>query len=161
MDAETSAREEIVVALDRLWRSDGERLWRAVFAFVHDQALADDAVAEAFAQCLSRGAEVRDARAWVRRAAFRIAAGQLQERLRWRELVVEPAVEVPEPPDRLMRALRSLPSHQRAAIVLRHYVGCSTDEIAQILGASRATVRVHLSRGRRRLRTLLEEDDDG
>jgi DNA-directed RNA polymerase specialized sigma24 family protein len=32
--------------------------------------------------------------------------------------------------------------------------------VAATIGASRATVHVHLSKGRRRLRELLEEDED-
>jgi DNA-directed RNA polymerase specialized sigma24 family protein len=61
--------------------------------------------------------------------------------------------------DRLLAALRRLPRHQRAALVLRFYAGYGTDEIAQVLGSSRATVRVHISRGRRRLRSLMEENE--
>ncbi|MGH2660633.1 MAG: sigma factor-like helix-turn-helix DNA-binding protein [Actinomycetota bacterium] len=37
--------------------------------------------------------------------------------------------------------------------------GISTREVATILGCSSATVRVHLSQGRRRLRRLLEDRD--
>jgi RNA polymerase sigma-70 factor (ECF subfamily) len=159
MEADTSSHDDVVADLDRLWRNDGERLWRALFAFAHDRAIADDALAEAFAQCLARGDAVRDSSAWIRRAAFRIAAGQLQDRRRWAPLSAEPSEEPPEPPGPLLAALRQLPEHQRAAVVLRYYVGCETDEIAEILGSGRATVRVHLSRGRRRLRTLLEDDD--
>ena len=159
MGTGTHADARTAAAIDRLWRSEGQKLWRAVLAFSHDRALTDDAVAEAFAQCLARGEAVREPAAWIRRAAFRIAAGQLQERHRWAPLEREPAEEMPEPPDRLMRALRRLPPQQRASIVLKGYVGCSTEEVAEILGTGRATVRVHLSRGRRRLRELLEDDD--
>lgn len=159
MEAETSPRDDVASDLDRLWRSDGERLWRAVLAFAHDRAIADDAVAEAFAQCLARGDAVRDPGAWIRRAAFRIAAGQLQERRRWTVLAREPSEPPVEPSSPVFAALRELPEQQRGALVLRYYVGCPTDEIAEILGTGRATVRVHLSRGRRRLRTILEEHD--
>jgi DNA-directed RNA polymerase specialized sigma24 family protein len=54
------------------------RLWRAVYAYSGRRDIADDAVAEAFAQVLRRGDEVRDVTAWVWRAAFRIAAGELK-----------------------------------------------------------------------------------
>ena len=40
---------------------------------------------------------------------------------------------------------------------MHDYGGYDTREVASILGMSRATVRVHLSRGRRRLRELLED----
>ena len=60
----------------------------------------------------------------------------------------------------LIEALRKLPPKQRAALVLHYYGGYRTREIAGILGSSAATVRVHLSAGRKRLRQLLETDDD-
>jgi len=140
----------------------GATVWRAVFAYCQNRAITDDAVAEAFAQCLRRGDEVRDPRAWVWTAAFRLAAGELKERSRYSPLA-DTHVDTGDVDDagRVLAALRRLPRNQRAALVLRFYVGYSTDEIARLLGSSRATVRVHLSRGRRRLRALLEEEDEG
>ncbi|MDP9222366.1 MAG: sigma-70 family RNA polymerase sigma factor [Actinomycetota bacterium] len=153
-----SATEE-TERVGHLYAEEGERLWRAVFAFAGDREVASDAVAEAFAQCLRRGGAVRDPRRWVWRAAFRIAAGELKERGRWARWPTDAVVYDADPPGGLFPALRSLPPMQRATLVLRHYAGYDAGEIAQALGIGRATVRVHLSRGRRRLRTLLEEDD--
>ena len=148
--------------LGELYRAESARLWRAVFAYSQDRALTDDAVAEAFAQCLRRGDAVRDPRAWVWSAAFRLAAGSLMDRRMTGPLedaaVTDP---VPEDPTRLLAALRALPANQRAALVLRFYAGYGTDEIARMLGIGRATVRVHISRGRKRLRQLLPEEDIG
>lgn len=146
--------------LGELYEREGPRLWRAVFAYAQDRAITDDAVAEAFAQCLRRGDEVRSPRSWVWTTAFRLAAADLKERRRHLPLVdtgIEPR-DLGEA-DRLLVALRRLPRNQRAALVLRFYAGYGTDEIARVLGSSRATVRVHISRGRRRLRSLMEEDE--
>ena len=44
--------------------------------------MADDAVAEAFAQALRRRSEIREPGRWVWRAAFRIARGELKRRSR-------------------------------------------------------------------------------
>ena len=66
---------------------------------------------------------------------------------------------IEDEPGRLLGALRTLPGNQRAAVILRFYAGYGTDEIARMLGVSRATVRVHISRGRKRLRELLPEED--
>ena len=46
-------------AVERVYRSQGARLWRSVLAFAGDAEVANDAVAEAFAQLLRRGANVR------------------------------------------------------------------------------------------------------
>jgi RNA polymerase sigma-70 factor (ECF subfamily) len=143
--------------LGDLYREEGQRLWRAVFAYAQDREVASDAVAEAFAQCIRRGDAVLDPRAWVWRAAFRIAAGELKERGRDVPAAVEGSYEMPEDTGRLLAALRALPPNQRAAMTLRHYAGYPTSEVAAMLGCSAATVRVHLSRARRRLRGMLEE----
>jgi RNA polymerase sigma-70 factor (ECF subfamily) len=65
-----------------------------------------------------------------------------------------------DPPGDLLRALATLSPKQRASTILHFYAGYSTKEVAEILGSSAATVRVHLSQGRKRLRALLENDDD-
>jgi RNA polymerase sigma-70 factor (ECF subfamily) len=144
--------------IEALYRSDGDRLWRAVLMYGGDRDVADDAVAEGFAQALRRGEAIRDARRWVWRAAFRIAAGELKRRRR-----MVPPQEVPyehsDLPLRLGGALARLSPKQRAAVVLHHYAGYPVRDVARIIGSTASAVGVHLHRGRRRLRELLEEDD--
>jgi RNA polymerase sigma-70 factor (ECF subfamily) len=57
-----------------------------------------------------------------------------------------------------MRALAELPRQQRAVLLLKHYAGYDSNEIGDLLGIGAGTVRVHLSRGRRLLRRLLEDE---
>jgi RNA polymerase sigma-70 factor (ECF subfamily) len=147
--------------VERTYREQRDRLWRALLAFTGDPDVAGDALAEAFAQLISRGAEVRSPDAWVWTAAFRIAAGEMGRR-RTSELTgTESPYELPEPVDHLVRALALIPRAQRLAVVLHDYADRPTDEVASILGVTRATVHVHLSRGRKRLRRLLGEQSDG
>jgi RNA polymerase sigma-70 factor (ECF subfamily) len=61
----------------------------------------------------------------------------------------------------VMVALKKLSPSQRAAVVLHHYADYPVKEVAVILGSTSAAIRVHLSRGRKRLRQLLEDDDAG
>lgn len=145
--------------LDVLWREHSAGLWRAVFAYAGDADVANDAVAEAFAQCLARGEAVHSPKAWLWTAAFKIAAGELQRGRGQAELAEGPTYNMPEQTWELVSALRALPERQRAAIVLHYYADRRTRDIAEILGCSAATVRVHLSQGRKRLRQLLEDDD--
>jgi RNA polymerase sigma-70 factor (ECF subfamily) len=142
-----------------LYREHGARLFRALVAYTGDREVASDAVAEAFAQALGRGDELHSPLAWVWRASFRIAAGALKERGRQDPLGRESSYEMPEPPRELIAALAELSPKQRAALILRFYAGYPTRDVAEILGSSPATVRVHLSQGRRRLRKMLEEND--
>ena len=52
-------------------------------------------------------------------------------------------------------ALAELPPRRRAVIVLHELEGRSTEQISELLGVSRVTVRWHLAAGRRDLRHLL------
>jgi RNA polymerase sigma factor (sigma-70 family) len=146
--------------LERLYREDGARLWRALVAFSGDREVASDAVAEAFAQAIGRESHLRDPQRWVWRAAFRIAAGELEDRRGFRARIADQSYEMEEPPATLVAGLARLSPNQRAALVLHYYAGYPTKEIAGIIGSSPATVRVHLSQGRKRLRRILEEPDD-
>ena len=146
--------------IERLYRERGDRIWRGLLAFSGDPEVASDAVAEAFAQVLRRGDAVRDPERWVWRAAFRIAAGELKERRRSGVAVRQGSYEMEEPARDLVVALGALSERQRVAVVLHDAAGYPSKEVARIIRSTEAAVRVHLMRGRRRLRELLKEDDD-
>ena len=152
-----------VESVEALYRADAGRLWRAIYAYAGDRDIASDAVAEAYAQVLHRGSAVRDPAAWVWRAAFRISAGALKGRSDDRVIAREDESAAPDgyldryADDDLLGALRRLPESQRAAVVLFYYADLPVREIANRLGTNALAVRANLSRGRRRLRTLLGE----
>jgi RNA polymerase sigma-70 factor, ECF subfamily len=146
-------------AVEALYRADGDRIWRAVWAFTQDPDVASDAVAEAFAQALARGPAIKSPAAWIWRTVFRIAAGMLQQRRRTVSLDREVSYEMPDGNQQLLSALHHLPPHQRAAVVLFYYADHPVREIAVILQSSALAVRVNLSRGRARLRKILENSD--
>jgi RNA polymerase sigma-70 factor (ECF subfamily) len=148
------------LSFEDLYRQHGRRLWWAVLAFSGDREVANDAVAEAFAQAIRRGDAVHDALAWIWRSAFRIAAGELKRRRRFTPEVPDIAYEAPESAATLLDSLARLSPNQRAAVVLRYYADLPVAEIAAILGTAETTVSVHLHRGRKRLRDLLEAHDD-
>jgi RNA polymerase sigma-70 factor (ECF subfamily) len=151
-------------SIEACYRADADRLWRALYAYAADAELASEAVAEAYAQALRRGDAIRDPAAWTWRAAFRIAAGSLKSR-RSAEQGSDPEAAASQGrPDRyadpdLAAALRQLPDAQRAAVILFYYADLPVREIAARLGTNGLAVRANLSRGRRRLRTLLGDDD--
>ncbi|MGH9891896.1 MAG: RNA polymerase sigma factor [bacterium] len=154
LDIETRSSAD----LERVYRETGSQLWRALYAYTRNAEIADEALAEAFAQALRRGSALRKPGRWVWSAAFRIAAGELKA---WRQLeraawTRETSYEMPETVP-ILSALARLSPRQRGALLLRYYMGYSTSEVAEILDTSAAAVRVHLMRGRRRLRQLLTD----
>lgn len=80
-------------------------------------------------------------------------------------LTDSPASDAYDPADRvagrdeIARALMRVTPHQRAVIVLRHYIGLDDAAIARELGCSETTVRSHASRGLQRMRDVLGEPD--
>lgn len=147
-------------ALEQVYREHAARLWRALVAYAGNREIADDALAEAFAQAAGRGEALRAPERWVWVAAFRIAAGLLKVREPSGVAPVVSASIGPSETLELLDALRHLSPRQRAVLVLHYYGDYKAREIAQIVGSTPATVRVHLSAGRRRLRELLEVDHD-
>lgn len=152
------ATRAIATDIERLYREQGDRMWRAVLAFAGDHEVASDAVAEAFAQALRRGDAIRDPARWVWRTAFRIAAGMLkQQRKIGPEQDIGDSYELESSVRELVEALRRLSPRQRAAVVLHHAAGYPVREVAAILGSTPSAVKVHLKRGRDRLRQSLSE----
>jgi len=145
--------------IEAVYRAHAPRLWRSLLAYAGDAAIADDAVAEAFAQALRRGDALREPERWVWRTAYRIAAGSLKQRGRERGAVPEAAYHLDEVPSALAEALASLPTGQRAAVVLHYYADLRVRDVAEVMGTSSAAVKVSLLRARRRLRTFLESPD--
>jgi RNA polymerase sigma-70 factor (ECF subfamily) len=157
----TDASEARRHDLEEVFRASGATLWRAIYAFSGGRrAVADDAVAEAFARALVYATTIREPLPWLYRTAFRIAAKDLRDERRRGGSVREDAiVDPPGEPVDLMRALRKLSPLQRAAVTLHHAEDLPVADVARLLGTSTSAVKVHLFRGRRRLRALLGEEE--
>lgn len=154
-------RDELVVEpmaerVRSVYHSIHARLWRSIFGFSGSADVADEAVAEAFAQALRRGDEIRDVEAWVWRAAFAVARGELARRQTHDLPLPEGAVELGEPAFDLVAALAKLSDADRELLVLCHVAGYSPTELAHLLGLRASAVRVRLLRARRRAQPLLE-----
>lgn len=144
-----------------VFEAEHARLWRSLLAHTHDAEIASDAVAEAFAQAVRRGAALRDPVAWVWRAAFRIADGQLAARPRWDEAALRYQASPDMLPDEvvaLLDALARLHETDRQVVILALVAGFSSSDLARIVHVSPGAVRVRLHRARRRLRTALSSE---
>ena len=153
---------------EEFYRVTVGRLLGVLFPVTGDLHEAEEIVQEAYARASIRWARLRDydsPEAWVRRVAMNLAADRgrrLQRQARaWRRAGPPPAV----PPASveavaLAEALRTLPIHQRQAIVLHHLVDLPVEEVAAILGTRAGTVKSWLARGRRNLAARLGEPEE-
>jgi RNA polymerase sigma-70 factor (ECF subfamily) len=99
---------------------------------------------------------------WLRRVAMSRSADALRRRRvrginQWVEIDETHGARVEDRPsplaDQLERLLATLPEAQRAALVLRYQEDLTPEEIAALLGSPLATVKSHLQRGLKLLRT--------
>lgn len=133
---------------------------------------AADVVSETFLIAWRRLDEVPtgdEARLWLYGVARRVLANQrrgqqrrerLNARLRDEVAVVSARAmaERPAPDSAVMAALAGLEEADRELITLVAWEGLDRDQIATMLGCSRATVRVRLHRARHRLARLLGDE---
>lgn len=131
---------------------------RTLFRLLGNQALAEDLAAEALARALARWrrlehAEYRDA--WLTRVAVNLGLDELRRRPPLLMRAADPLSEIDRVELRvaLRQALGRLPRRQREALALRYLVGLSPEEVAATLEVSLGTVKTHLQRGLRSLRS--------
>jgi RNA polymerase sigma-70 factor (ECF subfamily) len=145
-----------------VFQESARPLWRVLFAYTGGRRdLADDAVAEAFARAIEHDGQIREPVPWLYRTAFRAANAEMRVRGREPEDAHDGAAPDEAPGDlrRLVGVLRRLSPAERAAVVLHYEVDLPVADVARRMGTSAAAVRVHLHRGRRRLRSLLGEEE--
>jgi RNA polymerase sigma-70 factor (ECF subfamily) len=172
-----AARDRFGVLVGRQQR----RASRIAYHFLRDAADADEAVQDAFIKVFSHIESFREDlpfEVWFTRILINGCLDrQKARRRRARWIVPVPENEPGErswvesvptqgssPEESLLRrerrtqiaaAVGKLPERQRTIFLLCHYEGCSSKEVSTITGLNESTVRVHLFRAVRKLRSLL------
>ncbi len=157
------------------------RASRIAYHFLRDAADADEAVQDAFVKVFSHIESFREdlpfevwftrilingcldrQKARKRRARWTGPSldGEAGERSRAESMPgpgssPEELVLLRERRGQIAVAVGKLPERQRTIFLLCHYEGCSSKEVSTITGLNESTVRVHLFRAVRKLRSLL------
>ena len=148
-----AAQRGAASGIEALFRLHWPRAFRAAYLVVHDAAGAEDIAQEAFLAAvrnLDRFDRRRPFGPWLHRIVVNRAIDWTRARqLRGEVELVEAAAPEPQRPldDSLLEALAALPPDHRAVIVLRHLLGYTPGEIAELLGLPRGTVNSRLRRG--------------
>jgi RNA polymerase sigma-70 factor (ECF subfamily) len=165
------------VALAELYDRYGRAAYALALRVLRDEALAEDAVQEAFL-AIWRGAsrfipEKAKASTWIMTLVHRRAVDLVrrEERRRADPLPeTEPGSGGPSAADsawlhlereRVQAALAQLPETQREAIELAYYGGFTQSELAERLGEPLGTIKSRMFAGLGRLRELLDTPKDG
>lgn len=157
------------------------RASRIAFHYLRDAADADDAVQDAFIKAFTFLDTYRDElpfEVWFTRILVNGCLDRIKSRSRrgrWmvaledQGVSVEPEARQPTPETQalaaerrrqLTAALAQLPERQRAVFLLSQEQGYTSREVSAMTGMKESTVRVHLFRAIRKLRTLLRSSND-
>jgi RNA polymerase sigma-70 factor (ECF subfamily) len=133
-----------------------------------DRSTAEELAQDAFVEALrswDRIGRYERPDAWVRRvvanrAVSRFRRGRSERgaltRLRAERPVVVHAPSLPDEDERFWREVRALPPRQAQCVALHYLEERPVAEIAEILGCTASTVKVHLHRGRLALAARLD-----
>ncbi len=160
-------------AFAELYDRYGRVAWGLALRILRDEALAEDAVQEAFLQVwrsASRFVPERSAaRTWILTVVHRRAVDLVrrEERRKTEQLdeAREPAGSGGADDDawlnlergRVQEALKRLPDREREALELAYYGGFTQSELAQRLGEPLGTIKSRMFTGLARLRDLLSD----
>ncbi|GAA3755336.1 SigE family RNA polymerase sigma factor [Spinactinospora alkalitolerans] len=156
-------------AVTQLYAAHYRPLVRLATLLVRDFATAEEVVQDAFVAMHGAWRRLRDpnkALSYLRQSVVNRARSVLRHRA-----VVEKHAPkaLPDAPSAehgalgeleraaVIEALRTLPTRQREAIVLRYYGDFSEAQIADAMGISRGAVKSHTARGISALRSVLEQ----
>jgi RNA polymerase sigma-70 factor (ECF subfamily) len=154
-------------ALECVIRSVWTEGYRIAASILRDRGLAEDAIQEACIAIVLGLPKLRDVvtfNAWCYKIIVNRAISTARRRRKTQPLEAIEAQEVRFNSDDaldLANALSTLSAEERGAVILYYYAGLTSREIAESTGLPRSTIRFHLMRARRRLRSKLADDGVG
>ncbi len=173
-----AARERFADLVERHQR----RAARIAYHYLRDSADADEAVQDAFVKSYTHLGTFREElpfEVWFTRILINGCLDRIKAKRRRERWIARPTIDAngeerdpaenlpsrsPSPEAqllhnerrrRLKEAMVQLPERQRLVFVLSHFEGRTSREVSAVTGLNESTVRVHLFRAIRRLRTLL------
>lgn len=166
-----------------LVRRHQRKATRIALYYLREAADADEAVQDAFVKAYTHLQEFeygRSFQVWFTRILVNCCLDRVKargRRARWmvaaddlgdaspldrvampRETTPEALALRRERGEHLMDAIGRLPDRQRTVVLLSQIEGASTREVSEMTGLRETTIRVHLFRALRRLRSLLADD---
>lgn len=175
----TALRNGDFLGLEPLVRRYQLRAVRTAYAITGDRLLAEDLAAEAFLKAVERVGQydrsrpfapwffrivVNDAVKAVRRhQRLQVRLGRLAADVKPHEAWSDPEGRAiaEELHELVVKAIRTLPPKQRAAVVLKYYLDFDEAAIARTMGSPRGTVKARLHLARVRLRKSLNLEGIG
>lgn len=150
----------------RLARTFQDTVYRVAYGYLRNPQDAEDAAQNALLKLLRSDTAFADddhAKFWLIHVTLNECRRLAMAPWR-RELPLEKLTQTltfPSPAhSELFCQVMTLPKKYRVPVLLYYYEGYTTAEIGQMLGLSPAAVRTRLARARKKLKTMLQEQED-
>lgn len=152
-------------SFDEFVRVRWSRAVRTAWVLTRDADMAEDFAQEAFARLWvrwQRFSTADDPVAYLNRVLINLHLSHKRRKDVLQRLKMVRYVAAPDPSEgvaartAIAEALDQLTTQQRLVLTLRYGADMSVDEVASTLGCSPATVKTHASRGRQKLRSILQ-----
>jgi len=154
-------------------REHADWLFAVAYRILRDHDRSEDAVQQALVIAWRELPTLRDPdrfEAWLRKLLVRVCYEEAKRARRWDAHVMTLLPDEPSRRDDLIsvgdrdlleRGFRRLPPEQRAILVMHHYLGLSSADVAETLGIPAGTARSRLHYAHRAMRGALEADARG
>ena len=166
MDNQTEAASLV----ESLYLRYADDVLRVSYFYLGDREKAEDVMQEVFLRVMDKQPVLREGseKSWLLKVALNICRDQW--RSSWAKRVIlgskrldiipaDDELEDRTEKEALMQAVHSLPADVREVFLLFYYQRYTIEEIAKILDVQAGTVSSRLSRGRKKLKVLLEEGE--
>lgn len=155
---------------EELYEKYATDVLRVSYFYLGDRQKAEDVCQDVFVRLLTNAPDLQDGRekAWL----LKVALNRCRDLWRgaWLKRVVlgSPAFELVPAPDEidkladqqeLMSAVNQLPASFKEVILLHYYQGYGITEIAEMMELPEGTISSRLSRGRKKLESILKGGD--
>jgi len=169
-----SARDEN--SLQELFRHFYRRTYAAVMAIVRNHQTAEDLTQEAFVRAFNRLDKLREPHRfgpWLGSIATNLARDHLKKEKRFvwtsdieqgnpsAQASVEEQLLEREKADTLRESLKSLSPEHYQVVILYYYYESTIEEISSMCAVSEGTVKSRLHRARKKLRSVLQDEEAG
>ena len=166
MDNQTEAASLV----ESLYLRYADDVLRVSYFYLGDREKAEDVMQEVFLRVMDKQPVLREGseKSWLLKVALNICRDQW--RSSWAKRVIlgskrldiipaDDELEDRTEKEALMQAVHSLPADVREVFLLFYYQRYTIEEIAKILDVQAGTVSSRLSRGRKKLKVLLQEGE--
>ncbi len=167
---QTAPRQDMTAYFSELYEKYATDVLRVCYFYLGDRQKAEDVCQDVFVRLITNTPDLQEGRekAWL----LKVALNRCRDLWRgaWLKRVVlgSPMFELVPAPDEIskladqqemMNAINQLPANFKEVILLHYYQGYGINEIADMMDLPEGTISSRLSRGRKKLETILKGGD--